>query len=322
MRVLEKLKFEREAMLFDTPIFLVKIFVSVLTAYGLFHNHSIIGKDMISLLFGMMLTLEPVNLTGLRGGFFQVKASIIGGILTALIIAVFGVNVVTVPLAVTMTMYVTLKMNWREVSVVAMFTSIYMTQYIQMDAIGAPSMILTLRLRLMALGTGVLVALFYNFVFSKVTYGRFTKKRTLYLIERMSKEFSCFVEDIDDAQMMVDLKRRLSAFFTDFDFILNHLGDIEKEAKHLNTSNYIVLVKKLRDVNHYFLDLVMDHINSPLEQEEMLRLIDGQLKTFVKAFDNGTYLEGLEFENDIHWKFERLITTLNEAVDIKIEKKI
>ena len=77
-----KLLLSREAKLFDSPLFIIKSFISILTGYLLLHNHYIIGKDMISLLFGIMITLEPVSISGFKSGFSQIEASIIGGSIT------------------------------------------------------------------------------------------------------------------------------------------------------------------------------------------------------------------------------------------------
>ncbi|GKT19327.1 hypothetical protein ADUPG1_004314, partial [Aduncisulcus paluster] len=95
---------------------------------------------MISVLFGLILTLEPVNVTGLRRGWEQFFATLIAAASVAL------------------TLYVCLKVNWRQISPVALFTAIYMTQYIQLDAAGNPSVLLTFRLRVIALGFGVFTA--------------------------------------------------------------------------------------------------------------------------------------------------------------------
>lgn len=152
-------------MLFDSPLYMLKAFLSVMTGYLLFSQHTIIGKDMISVLFGMMLSLEPVNISGIKSGLAQFEATILGGLVTAAIITLAGVNLITVPLAVMMTLYISILLDWRNISPVAFFTSIYMTQYIQFTAGGDPSMLLTLRLRLMALGAGVFVAIAFNFYF-------------------------------------------------------------------------------------------------------------------------------------------------------------
>ena len=147
---------KKEARLFDAKEFIIKTFLAVLIGYILGNSVEYLNKDMISLLFGMMLTLEPVNITGIRNGFEQIKASFIGAIVTGVIVSFLGINPLTTAISVACTVYVCILINWKQMSVVAVFTSIYMTQYVQIDSLGNPSQLLTLKLRLSALLTGVL----------------------------------------------------------------------------------------------------------------------------------------------------------------------
>ena len=59
---------------------------------------------MISLLFGLMLTLEPVTLTGVRNGLNQIYASHLGALSTAIIIYCFGINIWTVAISMAFTL--------------------------------------------------------------------------------------------------------------------------------------------------------------------------------------------------------------------------
>ena len=154
----------------------------MITAYAIAHNNSVLKLDMISLLFGLMLTLEPVTLTGVRNGLNQIYASSLGALSTAIILYCFGINIWTVAISIAFTLYVGLKINWREVSVVAIFTSIYMTQYVQNTAAGQPSIFLTFRLRILALGVGIVIAILFNFLFSLFSYRSMIYKRITFLL--------------------------------------------------------------------------------------------------------------------------------------------
>ena len=215
-----------EAMLFDSPLYIVKGFFSVFTAYALFSQHPVVGKDMISVLFGMMMTLEPVNVSGIKTGLSQIKASVLGGLVTAIIVSILGVNLFTIALSVALTMYFALLMNWRFVSPVAIFTAIYMTQYIQLDAMGDPSMWLTFRLRMVALGSGIAIALLYNYLFSLFFYKAMVKKRLMFIVDALSK----LVESYETEDLLV-LKQRTISLLTDIDTIQHQMADMQKEKK-------------------------------------------------------------------------------------------
>lgn len=251
---------KREAVLFDTPLFIVKSFAAVMLGYVLFSGNKLLGKDMISLLLGLMLTLQPVNVSGLKSGWDQIVASIIGGGVTAIIVLIGGVNFITVPLAVAATLYITLRINWRSMSVIAVFTSIYMTQFIQLTAAGEPSMYLTLRLRLLSLGTGVLIAVLMNFIFSLVFYRSMLRKRTIFAIEKIVNSIADFViiQQSGDTTGYEVLEKQIIILFGDIDYIVGGLMDMKrKRTKDGKTGSFIRKLKELRDINHYLLDLVM-----------------------------------------------------------------
>ena len=260
IKFIKDILIKREAVLFDTPLFIVKSFAAVMLGYVLFSSHPLLGKDMISVLLGLMLTLQPVNVTGLKSGWEQLSASIIGGGVTALIVLIGGVNLITVPLAVAATLYITLRINWRSMSVIAVFTSIYMTQYIQLTTQGEPSMYLTLRLRLLALGAGILTAVVLNFLFSFIFYRSMMRKRTVFTIEKLVSSLKTFKGLIgsDKKESFIELEKNTILLFGDIDYILGGLMDVrKKKTKDGKTAVFIKKLRELRDINHFVLDMVM-----------------------------------------------------------------
>ncbi|MBN2852023.1 MAG: hypothetical protein JXQ23_04730 [Clostridia bacterium] len=258
--ILRKLLLNREAVLFDSHLYILKGFLGILTGYVLFDSNAFIGRDMISLLFGMMLTLEPVNTTGLKTGFNQFKASFVGGMVTAVIVGIFGINFITVALSMALTMYVSLLIDWKSILPVAIFTSIYMTQVIQYTTAGDPSMLLTLQLRFVSLGTGVLIAVVYNYLFSILFYKSMIRKRIVFLFERTASmmERYCIHLEQENIDQLKLLKREDPLIFGDIDFVYGHVSDLSKEKKKReDLKAYLEIILEIRDLNHYFLDLVM-----------------------------------------------------------------
>jgi len=285
--VLDKLKLSRQALLFDSYLYVLKGFLSVFTGYTLFHNHPIMGKDMISLLFGMMLTLEPVNIIGIKAGFDQIKSSILGGVITAALVAVFGVNIVTIPLGVALTMYFALKLNWRFVSPVAIFTAIYMTQYIQFDALGNPSMWITFRLRLLALGSGIGVAIFYNYLFSMIFHNGMLRKRVLYIVESLDKHLGTYIKEEKTGDLK-RLKADITGLFADIDQIIGYLTDIKKVKNNdVPYERYRCMLSELRDFTHYFLDVIMYRMRHDVGMAdiEILKAFQNLLIELQKTLD-------------------------------------
>ncbi|WP_461207694.1 FUSC family protein [Clostridium sp. DL1XJH146] len=263
MKVFKIFKLKKEAVLLDSKYFIIKSFLAVLFAYLISKNNPILSLDMISVLFGLMLTLEPVSLTGIRRGFEQVYATILGAFSTAIIIFIGGNNFITVALAIAFTLYVCLKINWREVSPVAIFTSIYMTQLVQTNLAGEPSIFLTMRLRLVALGAGVLVAIVFNFLFSFFTYREMIYKRVIYIISKIEYNLRISIKAIEEKNTMKssEIMYTLPATFNDIDWTIAFFSDLTKEYKFINKL-MPMSQKEIFDLNEIILNLrTITHMN-------------------------------------------------------------
>lgn len=233
-KVIKMLGLKEEANLMDSKLFMLKTFMAVAAAYLIGHNNALLSKDMISILFGMMLTLEPVAFTGLRNGVDQIKASVIGAASTAVIIYFFGINVFTIALSIAFTLYVCLKINWREVSPVAIFTAIYMTQYMQKDAAGNLSILLTFELRMAALIMGVAIAVLFNFLFSLYSNKNMLYKRAAFLHKSALNNLEKTLKALQkmNKEEFLHIKRDLPNTFNNIDWVYGLFQDIRKEYKY------------------------------------------------------------------------------------------
>lgn len=176
-RVSEWVGLKKEAVLLDSRLYIVKAMAAIATGYLLGRALPVTRLDMISVLVGVMYNLEPINVSGVKGGIDQLAASAMAAILTGLLVFFFGINVLTIALSMGLTILISLKIDWRKVSPVAIFTSVYMTQFVQLGPSGVPSIFLTFRLRILALGLGIAVALFFNFLFSYLYYRNLPSRR-------------------------------------------------------------------------------------------------------------------------------------------------
>ena len=85
------LGFNKEAMLLDSKLYIVKSMVAIATGYIIGSKMPIANLDMISVLLGVMYNLEPVNVSGIKGGINQLLASTLGAACTGILILLFGV---------------------------------------------------------------------------------------------------------------------------------------------------------------------------------------------------------------------------------------
>ena len=296
----EKLLLGENARLFDTKEYLLKTFIAVVIASIIGNNVSYLSKDMISLLFGMMLTLEPVNMSGIRSGLSQIEATIIGAILSAIVIAIFGYGIIPTAIGITLTLYVCMIINWRELMVAAVFTAIYMTTYIQTNASGDLSSIETIKLRLAALGTGVLIAFLVNFLFSLIGYKKMVNKR-IYFISKEVYNISFdlkvalahkSIEDVDGVM------QRLPGLFNNIDWITGTLADVKKDQekfkivyRHFDGDEFLKYSIALRGITHVMYDLcyrVKDNSEPYMEEGFLISYEErlGHFEAVKEAFNN------------------------------------
>ncbi len=306
-----KLLLSRQAKQFDSPLFILKSFLAIMTGYVLFHDHSIVGKDMISVLFGIMLSMEPVSVSGFKSGLSQIKATIIGGTISAIIIYFGGINYITVPLAVAATIYVTLLMDWKNISIIAIFTAVYMTQYVQYNSMNEISIGLTFQLRMLAVFSGVFIAVLYNFIFSRLFYKGLVRKRTQYLIEELKNNFELYLEN---ELSYVELKNALTTTFVDVDLIKGNIMDLQKEKKNSDfLETYKKITVELRNVNHYLMDLVLNNIQ--LEDaviDELIKSIN-DMALFIE--DKNQVLSSIKITEE-NYQLTKMIEGINQSVTL------
>ncbi len=257
MNLKKLLGLKREAVLLDSWLFIVKSMAAVAAGYIIGRALPLTRLDMISVLVGVMYNLEPVNLHGIKGGLSQLLASALGAAATGLAVQLFGLNVVTVSISMGLVLYVSLKINWRMVSPVAIFTCVYMTQYMQSDPQGVPSILYTFRLRIAALGLGILVALIFNWLFSVLYYRKLPEKR-LELVKENTMEGLDHAREIlsgEKSFSRAEFTRLYSGIFTNIEMVAGNMAAMLGEGRRTDDIRmFMDTLWKLKEVNHLTYD--------------------------------------------------------------------
>lgn len=273
---------KREAILLDSRLFIVKAMLAISVGYLVGRALPITRLDMVSVLLGVMYNLEAVNVLGLRGGFNQLLASTLGALTTGILVVLMGyqISFVTVALGIGLTMYIALKIDYRMVSPVAIFTSIYMTQLLQNDALGNPSVIQTFITRIAALGLGVAIAISFNFLFSVFYYRQLGKRR----VEFVKLKTLTGLKAIETAllnQSPLTSTGVLAGAFNDVEMVKTHLETLGVERKiplnqreKANLDHYLSIVVELKNILHLAYDAIYvsdrEHLTLTKEDLEVL----------------------------------------------------
>ena len=332
-RIFNVILLKNEAYLFDASLYIIKSLVAVLAAYVIVQQLPLVNKDLISVLFGLMMSLEPVTVTGIRSGLKQISATLLGALVTAFIVLLFGINLWTVAFSVSATLYICLKINWREVSPVAIFTSIYMTNYVQYTANGEPSVILTFELRILSLGIGILIAIIFNFIFSLFFYKQMEKKRITHSLINLADHLKAIKKGIEGNSLnpIFQAKERLPETFKGIDWLTFLVKDKDKEAKikkimmlrsnyKKNTSYHNILVA-LRNTAHltYDTSIVLTYQMKDMSSQQ-LQTITILLNEIIKKCDylaahcgkhSIKYSDQIQYNITINSTQHRIVDNLN-----------
>lgn len=282
---------KREAILLDSRLFIVKAMLAISVGYVVGKALPITRLDMVSVLLGVMYNLEAVNVLGLRGGFNQLLASTLGALTTGILVVLMGyqISFVTVALGIGLTMYIALKIDYRMVSPVAIFTSIYMTQLLQNDALGHPSVLLTFGTRIAALGLGVAIAIGFNFLFSVFYYRKLGRRRVEFVKLKTLEGLHATQAALLSGQPC-RATGALAGAFNDVEMVKAHLDTLGAERKiplnqreKANLDHYVAIVVELKQILHLAYDAVYlgdrDHLRFDEAELEVLSMLITSLQS-------------------------------------------
>jgi hypothetical protein len=287
----------KEAVLLDSWLYIFKSMLAIGTGFILGSMFSVTRLDMISVLLGVMYNLEATNISAVKGGVNQLLASFLGAVTTGILVYFFGVNVFTIMLGMGFTLYMALKIDYRAVSPVAIFTSIYMTQYIQSDALGNPSIFLTIRLRILALGLGVLIAIIFNFIFSFLYYRRITSKRLQFVklkLDRIMKMTAQYLTEEEAGTMTYNTP--FSQVFADIEIVASNIDALMKEPvvpitllekRKLDTAGEIIRSLKVMAHLAYDTCYAKDNYKSVLSKDLVKHLLSFNARLEALDFLDG-----------------------------------
>ncbi|MGB4588667.1 MAG: aromatic acid exporter family protein [Clostridiaceae bacterium] len=223
---------KKEAVLLDSWLYIFKSMLAIAAGYYLGSMFKVTRLDMVSVLLGVMYNLEATNISAVKNGINQLLASFLGAMITGILVYLLGVNIITIALGMGLTIYISVKINYRSISAVAIFTSIYMTQLIQHDALGNPNILLTIRIRIFALGLGILIAVIFNYIFSFLYYKKIIYKRLEFikLKSLMALKLTRDYVEAKDAELSIPYDSIFTGIFADIENVRSSIFAIKQES--------------------------------------------------------------------------------------------
>lgn len=290
-RLITTFGLSNEAILFDSRLYIIKAILAIATGYIVGKISNVARLDMISVLLGVMYNLEPINIIGVKSGVSQLIASTLGAACTSILIIFLGINVFTIAISMGLTLYLSLKINWRMISPVAIFTCIYMTQYIQKNSLGNPSIWLTFRLRIVALGVGVIIAILYNYLFSFIYYREIAYKRIEFAKLRLLNGLEYTKMQLEN-KCITRGKEYITLFpyiFNDLDLVYSNIELVISESKYLSTQRKQEKLKIMQKILQHFWQinhLAYDINFEVCKEVKHDKFQENSLKSISKSIEN------------------------------------
>lgn len=270
---------KKEAVLLDSWLYILKSTLAIAAGYFLGNMFNVTRLDMVSVLLGVMYNLEATNISAVKNGIDQLFASFLGAVATGILVYLLGVNVLTIALGMGLTIYISVKINYRSVSAVAIFTSIYMTQLIQVDPLGNPNILLTIRIRIFALSLGILIAVIFNFIFSYLYYRKIVNKRLEFIKLKSMEVLKLTKENLDEkhTESTIHYDQAFTSAFADIESVRTNLLAMKQESvmpyNRMEKENIVLaeeMATSLKIIVHmaYDLCLIKDKMNLMLTADE------------------------------------------------------
>lgn len=262
-KILNRITLPQEALLMDSWLYIFKSMPALVVAYWIGKLIPFEYLDSISLLLGVMYSLEAVSHFGFRSAKDQLLSSSLGGISTGLLIMAmnYQVNALTLALGIGMTIYISLLINYRYVSPSAIFTSIYMTQLLRVNAQGLPDVFLTLAIRLSSLLIGISIAMLFNVVYAKLFYKKMSDKRLEFAKRQVLEGLKKAVQMYQNKLAISGQSSCLGSAFNDIELIKADIENIIKqkekkvsETERLRLNHQIQRLIALKNILHLVYD--------------------------------------------------------------------
>ncbi len=295
--------------------------------------------DLLSPSFVAVLCIQPTVYTGIKRGSQEFFVSLLGAVLSLLLVLPYGINLITVPITVALTIYIAIKLKLDDSIPIAIFTVLYITLF------PMKSIWVTTKIRFLSILLGIGSASLVNYLISFVRYKYLFYSRILRVVEITYSKFSAFLEAVFDKdwQQLNNLLNSIDQTYKQVNDLKGEITDIQKEIKirkspggiNKNTAFTMVLIlTNIEIIIHHLYDLTRVYAEIFETKSKISKNIDSKIKTLIGELlgfvrniyktlssRNYTILESKEIKNDA---FKKLMDTIkktytkNEDLSIKL----
>jgi len=325
-------KIELKEALIDSQIYILKSTLAGVIAFVL--AGKLVPDDALSAAFVAILCIKPAFYTGLVVGKQQLTASLLGAILTALLLIGIGNKILVISLALVLVTAFCVYQKKEEYLTISVFTVLYMV------ILSSENTLEMVTIRMSSVFLGVVVASLINFMLSFFLYKPFLYFRIKYAVHLVYQKFIQAMNANISAN-----EKNLEKLYKDFENIYAQLStfssemlDLSQELKFRKKIGEIEIndlasmyqtIKNLKMVTRYVQDiayiskmLVPEHKKIPDQwKEDLDKLWFQNRNTFerlIKKISNEEKISSISFAN-VDFS---LLNEINEAITNSGENEV
>ncbi len=295
--------------------------------------------DLLSPAFVSVLCIQPTVFTGIKRGLQEFFVSLLGATLSLILVLPYGINLITVPITVALTIYIAIKLNLDDSIPIAIFTVLYITLF-PMESVW-----ITTKIRFLSILLGIASASFVNYLISFIRYKYLFYSRVLRVCEITYHKFSQFLEAVydKDTLQLNSLLPQIDQIYKQVNNLKSEVTDIRKEIKIRKApggindsiaftierilSNIEIIIHHLYDLSRVYYEIFNEEINITKNIDNKITNIMGELLGYTRNIFKSLSMQDISIldKNDIkHNNFTSLFDMIkkryakNETVSVKL----
>ncbi len=287
--------------------------------------------DLLSPAFASVLCIQPTVFTGLKRGWQELFVSLLGAVLSVILVLPYGINLITIPITVAVTIYIAIKLNLDESIPIAIFTVLYITLF------PLQSIWDTVKIRFLSILLGIGSASLVNYLISFIRYKYLFYTRMLRVSDIVYTKFSKLVEGIydKDIELLNSLLIEIEQIFRQISNLKNEIKDLRREIawrKHISginetvafymeriLANFEVIIHHTYDISRIYSESFSKEERIPYNLDtkfkELLGILSGFLRNLFKTLNlrDPSVLENREIKPQNFYTLMNQIKKLNDS---------
>jgi len=295
------LKKNNSIILYNTKLYLLKMFLVVGTAFMIWNTRIIYEQGLIVILFSAIMMGKSVYGIRYKAFLKELICAVISGIITAGIIELFGVDIISCAVSLTIAILVNIKVNWREKLYGGLLVNIYIIGN-SISLINSPIKPLTSYMYgIIGLIIGGLIAILFNSLFSTTFFNKLVNNSFKFFIGELISIIKSMMNGLEYEQYHIFHMntKKFHRVFKDIEWIYSHYEENWNEDKYRQYSDAYER-KKLNNCVHIIMfireiGVGLFNINTCLMKVEKDKLEEDIKNSIVRKLkEQRAFLELLE----------------------------